>query len=207
MSFINSDYYNQIAQGRYSNVTGWTKIGYNPNIGTTEEDVWSAGGLYAFAAAAGKMELVSSDNTQDIGTVIKGDATGKGNLTLRADGAGATYSYITAGYTRARNQCYTVPAGKTLYVTEWNISWGYSSATSKNEYCRFYTRANVEPTTKHRSNSIFYPYTEIDLSGGTQSIRFPVPTMLPEKTDLRVVGIASAAGGSGASVLRGYLIS
>jgi hypothetical protein len=39
-----------------------------------------------------------------------------GNITLRGNVTTTTYSYITAGYTRARNVMYTVPAGKTLYI-------------------------------------------------------------------------------------------
>lgn len=63
------------------------KIGYNPAITTTEETVWSAGGTYVFPTAEQQMEVVSSDNTNDIGVVIKGDATGN---TVQSDADGTT---------------------------------------------------------------------------------------------------------------------
>ncbi len=39
MTYINTNFYQQIALGRYSNIVSWSKLGYNPNIGTSEEDV------------------------------------------------------------------------------------------------------------------------------------------------------------------------
>lgn len=64
-----------IAEGLMTNHTPFFKIGYNPNITTTEEDIWSAGGTYVFPTAEMQMEAVSGSAT-DAGTVIKGDATG-----------------------------------------------------------------------------------------------------------------------------------
>lgn len=60
MSYSNSSYYDSIAQGRYSNISAWTKVGYNEVITTAEENVWSNGGLYVFPPAAVQMEIVGS---------------------------------------------------------------------------------------------------------------------------------------------------
>jgi hypothetical protein len=321
-----------IAEGNVTGHTNWSKMGFNPDIGTANETLWSAGALYTFPASAMQMEVASSNNIDDIGhvlfsgtssggdgtTLINGtadftagtavaigdcvvlDASGgtpewgyvtavgtttltfsngfssggvgsaraysvidksaynggqavkieyldstyaskseivllngtapvdtvgtgifrinsfrlistgsnnvpTGNITVKDTGAATTYSYITAGFTRARNIVYTVPLGKTLYIHTWSVSWGFQSATSKNEYCRFYTRANVEPSTMFNTGSMFYPYTEVNLSGGVNTIEFLNPTKLPAKTDLKVDARASAAGGAGVTVLRGWL--
>lgn len=345
---VNQTYLEQIAEGNVSGHTAWSKIGFNPDVGTSEEDIWSAGGAYAFPAAAAQWEVDSLDN-DDIGVVLYGNAEGANQTTLcdvctattfvdgsenfanvevgdcilispkgttpqwgyvtditnkatgtlgvsggwsgsaagsavpsgeaytivdkngdtgaqvvkidylngsyeaksclvclngttdvlidGSDGAAATdkfrvnsfrviaagssgvaegaislrlddstvYAYITATKTRARNQIYTVPLGKTLYVNMWTVGWGYTSATSKNEYIRVYTRANVEPGTKLNTGAIFYPYTEVNLSNGTTTVPFTIPTALPAKTDIRVTAVASAAGGACSSVLRGWL--
>lgn len=339
MSYIGKDFYQNIAMGGYSNISSWSKIGYNPDVGTNEEDVWSAGGLYIFPTITdNQMEVVSSLSTADvdIGTILftgtcdaSGSATvmnkvgvnfaataaigdiiiieksgttpewgiltavangsvtfgaglsmggscatartyqildasaAKGAMAVKVDyltsayaqkieivilninvpvplinndvwrinsfrviavgtkatalngcggnlsimkNAGNTFSYILAGKTRARNQVYTVPANKTLYVNEWNIGWAFSSAT-KNEYIRIMTKANVEPSTLLNTGLLFYPYTEVILGGQADSIVFPIPTKLPAKTDIRVNAISSAAGGACTSVLRGYLVS
>ena len=120
---------------------------------------------------------------------------------------GTIWSFITAGFTRARNTIYTVPANKTLYITEWNMGWSTPNDTNV-QSARFYTRANVEPTTMFNTGNIFYPYTEQIISNAETIIHFPIPNRLPQKTDLKVSGVAFT-GGSGAatSVLRGYLVS
>ena len=59
------DYLYDIAEGNVTGHTPWTKIGYNPAL-TTEEDIWSAGGLYVFPAAATQMEVVSSLLTANV---------------------------------------------------------------------------------------------------------------------------------------------
>lgn len=123
------------------------------------------------------------------------------------------YSYISAGFNRARNQQYTVPAGKTLWVTQWNAGYGISAVTAKNDYCRLYTRANQYSSPDNGINfktmqlsgtNVWYPYSEILLSQSNQSITFDEPTKLLEKVTLKVSGVASTAGFV-TSVLRGYL--
>ena len=85
---------------------------------------------------------------------------------MRATGDTPVYSYISAGFTRARNAAYTVPAGKTLYVTEFAVAYGYKTNTT--HYCRIYTRANMEAATGFNTGSIFYPFTEVICSNNSQ---------------------------------------
>lgn len=322
-------YLYDVAEGNVAGHSAWMKIGLNPAlVASTEADLWSATGVINFPSAAGKWEVVSSDNTQDIGTAIKtGTSTGGstvtlidsganfaaatavaigdciildksgttpeygyvtgvtsatelavaggfssggtgsgrvyaivdksaytnaqavkisylttafaekseivilngttavdlvntdtyrvqsfrviaagtnakalGNLTLRADGAGSTYSYITAGYTRARNCAYTVPAGKTLYVTEFTVSYGYS--TNQTHYCRIYTRATQNDG--FRTPGIFYPFTEVVCANTSQLVTLDIPTKLTAGVDIKVSAIATFAGVASVA-LRGWL--
>jgi hypothetical protein len=339
VTYIDRDFYNKIAQGQYSNISPWTKIGYCPTIDTTERDVWSYGATQALVGiptAAMTMYATSSEATADKATVLAtatadaggstttlvdadgnfvvagvqvGDvlildktgttpewgyittvaatvltcsngfssggvgtlrgydvldvnaagqtgalavkteylttayaeksaitilngtaevavaadmfrvnsfrviATGSGNkpvgnLSLKIAAAGTTrYSYMLAGYTRARNSFYTVPAGKTLYITEWNIGWATPNDT-KFQTARFYMRANIEPSTSFNVGSIFYPYKETIVTNAQELITFLIPGKYPAKTDIRVCGLAFNAGsGAAASVMRGYLVS
>jgi hypothetical protein len=146
-------------------------------------------------------------------------ATGSGAKATAAialmDNAGAptiTYTYISAGYTRARNSMYTVPLGKTLYVTEWNA--GYVGAAAS-KYARIYTRASQyafeDGSASFRSREltgvdIFYPYTEVVQSGGTVSIMFPEPTRILQTVDIKVSSYADGAG-TVTSALRGFLVT
>lgn len=127
----------------------------------------------------------------------------KGNLTLQADGAGATYSYIPALYTRARNSIYTVPAGKNLFITQYAASFATTGNANK-EYARIYTRANMEPSTGFHTGNIFYGYTEMAMQNSTAISNFDSPTKLTPKTDIKISGIASATGVA-CAVLRGWI--
>ena len=111
------------------------------------------------------------------------------------------------------NQQYTVPAGKTLWVTQWNAGYGFTGVTAKPDYCRLFTHANQYSSPDNSINfrtvqssgvNIWYPYSEMLLSQSTQSIIFEEPTKLSQKVTLKVAGYASAAGFV-TSVLRGYI--
>jgi hypothetical protein len=125
-----------------------------------------------------------------------------GTLTLRVDGGGVTKGNITAGFTRERSSIYTVQAGKTLYIYELEFSFGY--AANQTHYARLYTRANIEPRTKHNTGAIFYPYSEVICANSSHTVKIDIPTVIPEKTDIRVSGIASVAG-IATAIMRGWL--
>ncbi len=129
----------------------------------------------------------------------------KGNLSLKDSAGVRTYSYITANYTRARNIMYTVPTGKILWVSQVNVGFGFvDAAKAQNQYCRFWTRANREPSTGFLTGSIFYPYSEIISVTGQIDVLLEEPTKLLAKTDIKMSGISSAAGVA-TCALRGYL--
>jgi hypothetical protein len=330
---VNQTYLEQIAEGNVTGHTPWSKVGFNPAITTTMEDIWSAGGTYVFPLSALAMQVVSSSaGDEDLGTVIhSGATTGSGgstttisvtgenfltttavgdliileaagttpewayitevtsntvltfagglssggtgasrgtysvidvsattgahavkidyldstyaakseivilngdtavatvatmlrinsfrvisagttgacvgNLTLEAVVGGQDYGYITAGYTRARNNMYTVPLGKTLYVNMWQVGAATNNDT-KVQTARVMTRANREPATGFLSNC-FYGYTEMLVTNENGGIYFPIPTKLAAKTDIKVSAIGlTGFSGSVTSVLRGWL--
>lgn len=147
-----------------------------------------------------------------IATGVNGIPTGAIILGDNATPPTIVYTYITAGFTRARNSIYTVPAGKTLYIYQWNAGFA-ANAANKNEYCRLFARvAAYIPEgggTPFRSNVtdgvvIWYPYTEIVQGGSTAPVPIDSPTKIPAKTSLKVSGSASGAGVA-TSVLRGWL--
>jgi hypothetical protein len=126
-----------------------------------------------------------------------------GNVSLRIAGGANTYSYIQAKYTRARNSIYTVPVGKTVYVTQYSASYSTTGNANK-EYARLYTRANIEPDTRFQTDGIFYAYTEVAMQNSTIVIPLEIPTKLPAKTDIKISGVATASGVA-SIVLRGWI--
>jgi hypothetical protein len=116
-----------------------------------------------------------------------------GNIFLRNLADTPVYSYITAGFNRARNAMYTVPAGKVLYVTDFN--GGYATTGNANkEYARITTRANIDPTSGFMTDSIFYPFTDAVCQNTTINTILSIPTKLPAKTDIKLSVVASATG-------------
>jgi hypothetical protein len=169
---------------------------------------------YLDAAWAEKTEDVTMDGTNPVDTVatnilrvngFRVITTGTalaavGNISLRNTAGAITYSYITAGYTRARNSAYTVPAGKTLYVSSFTVSYGY--ATNQTHYCRLYTRATQNEGAY--VPGIFYPFTEVICANTSQHVPLEIPTKLVAKVDLKVSGIATFSGIASVA-LRGWL--
>lgn len=171
---------------------------------------------YLDDAYAQHSEIILTDNTNAVESVnadfyrinsfrviVAGSgAKAAGNLSLRDDGGSPVHSYITAGFTRARNSAYSVPASKKLYVVQFVA--GYAYAHNSTHYCRIYTRANVEPSTLFNTGNIFYPFTEVLCSNSSQLVLLEAPTMLPAKTDLKVSALAEYAGMASVA-LRGWL--
>lgn len=250
------DWYNQIAFGTVPNCTPWTKTGYNGAVGTTEADVWVAGGAYVWPTAAQQMEVVSS-NAGDTGAgagiqqarigyldasyveksvivTLNGlapVATGvgaadifrvqsfravrvgvngvaSGNVDVRMIGGAATiFSRIGPGFTRARNQTWTVPAGKTLYVTSIVFS---SGAAVPGKDVRFTTRANYDNANRRvltPVNAFFMPFHEVIVQDESFYRRLRVPTVLPATVSLRVSVLSGANTAICESTLRGYLVT
>jgi len=116
-----------------------------------------------------------------------------GAITIRHISDTPVYSYISAGYTRARNGAYTVPAGKTLYIN--NYIGGYATTGSPNkEFARITSTMNIDPTTQFRSDNLFYPFTDIVIQNSMVTIEFKCPTKIPAKTDIRIIANATANG-------------
>ncbi len=55
----------QIAEGNIPGHRSFAKLGYNNDVGTSEEDIWGIGGTYVFPVAPQQMELVSTSVEDD----------------------------------------------------------------------------------------------------------------------------------------------
>ena len=185
--------------------------GLDANYAQQSEIVLTAGAGPAYTATIKTWFRINEFRIISLGTGLKST-----DYIALCDGTSTSiyYTFITAGYNRARNQQYTVPAGKTLWVTNWNTGFGYvDAAKSQNQYCRLYARATQYSSPDNGINfktmqspgvNLWYPYSEVLLSGGTDTLEFKEPTKFLEKVTLKVSGVASTAGFV-TSVLRGYI--
>jgi hypothetical protein len=127
-----------------------------------------------------------------------------GNLTVSC-ASSETFTYMSAGRTRARQMIYTVPAGKTLYITNIAFSGGALSNVAKGEYARITTKANFNDKSGLRTGSIFYPYSEVLVGNNEFNRDLNPPTKLPEKVDIRVIVGVSSGTAAVTGTLRGWL--
>lgn len=114
------------------------------------------------------------------------------------------YSRMVLGDTRARNIFYTVPAGKTLYVTSVTLS---SGAAVAGRSTRMVTRATYDPSLNCALPvmGLFQPFTEVIIQDSAFSRTLEIPTKLPEKTDLKVSVISPDGATYAEAALRGWL--
>lgn len=129
----------------------------------------------------------------------------EGNITLSETG-GTTfkYGYIAAGFTRQRQMIYTVPIGKTLYLTSITVS---GVNTSVGHWCRFTTRANYDDKSGLNTGNVFIAYHEILVVDQSFERNLEIPTKFSERTDIRIQAISDAGSSNEicSCALRGWL--
>jgi hypothetical protein len=117
----------------------------------------------------------------------------------------SVYSSIAIGQTRARNSVYTVPHGKTLYITSMAVGFTKTSTTGNPGI------ATLRATYDDKANSLltaglfFMPYAEINHQDGMYSREFHVPLRFPAHTDLKVSVLCNQSATVATSSIRGWL--
>lgn len=134
---------------------------------------------------------------------VGGIAGAAGAITLRNHAETVTYGHIAAGNTRQRQLVWTVPANKTLYISQLNAMCVHTAA---NKRCIVTLRANYDD----KADSVltpglfFMPFAELILENSAVAITFDEPLRFPEKTDIIIVG-ASDGTATVSCAARGYL--
>lgn len=244
-------YLYDIAEGNVTDHTPFYKLGYNGDVGSTEEDIITAGGVYPWIAAgagialevvstsgddtlagtgvqkvrvsfldadyAAKTEIISLAGATPVPLVdttvlrvnaLRATQTGTGlvaagEITCRLVGGAATvYRTITTGYTRGRGLAYTVPLGKTLYLTSITVSSGH---TTSGKVVRWIGRAQVDDTAPTTRIAFFHPFFEIITQDSHAHINFDMPIVIPATADLKVSAVSNAAASFCTCALRGWL--
>jgi len=149
---------------------------------TTATDIYRIQGIHVVAAGSGNAP--------------------SGNLSIRETDAAPTYGYITAGYTESRAIIYTVPAAKTLYITD--IRMGWADDTNQIQFARLTLRANRIHNHDILTGRIFSPFVELLCSNATVNAELQFPYAMTAGTDIIAGGIATSAG-TATAVLRGWI--
>jgi hypothetical protein len=126
----------------------------------------------AFVASAGTLQ------TNKGAVLVSTGASGGG--TVLAD-IGIIGTGTTFGLGQTQLALYTIPAGKTGYLTNWNVGIGSYNDT-----------ATATLYTRETGNGLIFRTRDImDIPGGLHQRTYTVPFALPEKTDIEIRAIAT----------------
>lgn len=108
-----------------------------------------------------------------------------GNISLT--NGGVTYAYINTGFNTSRSAVFTIPAGKTGYLTHFSVTEGTSAGAH-------YTRFILEATAHDNIllPGVFIAQDEMAALNGADSIQYDIPLHLPEKSDVKVSAISDS---------------
>ncbi len=207
-----------VQKGLINNFDGVHKFGLNTAVGSSFETIWDGNNTYTYPSSAGTATATSSDTSSDnTGTVkifgldsnydlaeetltIGGSAgstsfirvfravmisanTGISNVgVITITVSSTTVAQIRAGYGQSLMCVYTVPRKYNAYLMQIDVG---SSKDLENEI-RFITKKI------NGSGDVFTTKAFITTRGGFIEKNYAVPVKIEEKTDIELIGKASA---------------
>lgn len=242
------DYLYDIAEGNITAHTPYAKLGYNGDVGATEEEIITQGGSYYWIPTATALEVVSSSTDDDVAGIgvqkvkvtylnadyseaseildmdgqtqvpltdttilrvnsIRATQVGTnlmsvGTINCRTVVGGNIVRSIATGFTRGRGLTYTVPLGKTLYLTSIAVSSGYTTA---GKVVRWIGRAKVDDSAPTVKIDFFQPFFEVITQDASFHRNFEMPVKIPATADLKVSATSNGAGSFCSCSLRGWM--
>lgn len=209
----------KISRGMVKNAIPVHRSGYNPNLQNgVEETIWgySSGDPY-FATVANTVSVVSSSASDTavqitiegldsnwnsitetitlngttpvvtsnsfirvIATINTGNTTLVGSASFTQDGSNVV-AYIVDGVGRGMKGTYSIPAGYTGYLYKGDVSVGKGGDAEVKMYVRYFDKTWI-------AGHIAQVYEN------QYNYDFPFPSVLPEKSDIKVTGKTSTTG-------------
>jgi hypothetical protein len=176
---------------------------------------------YLTAAGVEKTEVVALDGTTPVETAatdiwringfrVKTMGTSQGavgTITVQELDTAPKYSAIIPGATRAYNSQYTVPAGKRLFITDWECT-SVGAVKGTNDFLQFRLLANKDYDGVASGVNLF-EHGDMSVEGGGENRHFEVPLSFAAGTDIVVncKGIAATDHTQAATYMQGYLIT
>lgn len=160
---------------------------------------------YLDANYAVQVETVTLNGTTPVNTVattilrvqevhavtVGSGAQAAGDISLQNTAGTVTYALIGTGFNRSRNAIYTIPAGKTGYLTHFDASSGTATGT---HYTQFTIRLSTHDGIL--LPGVFLAHDGIGTLNNGQTIYYDIPITCPEKTDIKVSVISDSGSAS-----------
>lgn len=174
-----------------------TIVGLNASFVEVTETLTMAG-TSATAASSNSYIRLYRAYVASTGTYA---GTNQGIITIRVVSAGATIIQIAAGLGQTQTTFYTVPAGKTLYISDVHI--GVDSAKAMNIYFFQFPNADDVTTSYTGAKRLVQQYAGVI---SVIDLTYPVPMSFAAKTDVWFAGTVASTTGSASIEYVGTLV-
>lgn len=134
---------------------------------------------------------IITDSPNTVGNIYVGIGT------VTAGVPATVYGYVASSDRTSQSTVYTVPAGKTYYVTNGSISSG--TTASGNKYITAYFMS--------RLNGVQYTGSTIGVTTSFQQLQYNPPLALVEKTDIWTDALTNSGTDSVEVTINGYLVT
>jgi hypothetical protein len=176
------------------------KVTYLDTDYSEQSQIINMNGVTPVALTDTSILRVNSIRATQVGTGMMA----AGNITCRLVGGAATvYRQMSAGFTRGRGLTYTVPLGKTLYIT--SIAISSSAAEAGKATVRWIGRAQVDDTAPTVKIAFFQPFFEILTQDDSFYREFEIPIKVPATADVKVSATSAGLSSACSCELRGWL--
>lgn len=158
-------------------------IHYLDNLYVPHEEIISLNGTTPVNTVATNILRINAMHVSQVGT----GGVSAGNISITSVGGATTYGFIQANYNTARQAIYTVPAGKTGYISHWQASSGTASGSHFTEFSL--------QTTSHYGviwTGVFLVSDSIGTLNNGAVMTFPTPIEVPATADVKVNAISDS---------------
>jgi hypothetical protein len=147
-------------------------------------------GASAVATVATNIFRVNSLHSTQIGT----NGSPVGNISLTNTAGTVTYAFQIAGFNTARQAIYTVPAGKTFYLSHWQGSSGSSGS--------YFCQTDVRATTHDGIlwPSVFLIQDGLATQNGGYPVTLPTPIPIPATADMKMTSVCNSGSANAAAI-------
>ena len=212
-------YYLQVSRGLVPGHKRVFKFGFNADIDNSIEDIWDAGGVYAYQSSAVTMTATSGGGATDNGVEVtiqgldasynelsevvtlagSGTATTSGTFlrTFRAFISGSQeptgdIDIANGGTTYAK----ILDGEHQTLMALWTVPAGYTAYLLQTDITAFTEQNNKFATVQiqtREQNKVFRTQDKFAIVENVHSQGYQAPVPIPEKTDIRVRAIASSS--------------
>lgn len=157
------------------------RIYYLDNTYAERQEVVTLDGVTAVATVATNILRINDFKAEEVGTAGKAI----GAVSIRNLDHSTIYDQIPVGGNASKSIVYTVPLGKTLWVSSLLFSAG---ANAPNKRVTFTTKGTWDhKQAKTTVGRFLLPYTEITVMDSVVNIPLEIPTELPATTDVLIL--------------------